>query len=129
MLVGMLAILGLIGGGFIGWHLGGELQNMLMPRPANNQFANLVPASLAIFLAWVFAISPGFIPGWRRHTTIERQQLNRSAILFPVTVAIPVGAVLGVNLVVSIILAGAFVVLLLLITSFVTHALVTGKTA
>ena len=129
MLFFALVILGLIGGGLIGWRLGGELQNILLPQPANNQFANLIPAALAILLAWVFAISPWFIPGWRRHTTLERQQFTRSAILFPVKVAIPAGAVLGGNLVAGIVLAGAFAVLFLVITQFVARAPVTQNVA
>ncbi|NQT13260.1 MAG: hypothetical protein HQ582_10960 [Planctomycetes bacterium] len=122
MLFFMLVIIGLIAGGFIGWRLGGELQSVLIPQPANNQFANLIPAVFAILLAWLFAISPWFIPGWRRHTTRERQQFTRSAILFPVKLAIPAGAVLGGNLAVGIGLAAAFAVLFLVITRFVTHA-------
>lgn len=118
MLFGLLVILGLLGGGFLGWRLGGALQNALVPQAANNQFANLIPATLAILLAWVFATLPWFIPGWRRRTTLERQQFVRSAILFPVKVAIPAGAVLGGNLLAGLVLAGAFAVLFLVITRY-----------
>ena len=129
MLVSMLVMLGLLGGGFIGWRLGGALQNVLIPQAANNQFANLIPATLAILLAWVFAILPWFTPGWRRRTTLERQRFVRSAILFPVKVAIPVGVVLGGNLLAGIVLAGAFAVLFLAIARFVAHAPVTRNAA
>jgi len=128
MLFGVLIILGLLGGGFIGWRLGGALQNIL-PQAANNQFANLIPATLAILLAWVLAILPWFIPGWRRRTTLERQQFVRSAILFPVKVAIPAGAVLGGNLLAGIVLAGAFAVLFLVIVRFVARDPVTQNAA
>ena len=129
MLFFMLVILGLVAGGFIGWRLGGALQNMLIPQPANNQIANLIPAALAILLAWVLAILPWFIPGWCRHTTLERQQFTRATILFPVKVAIPAGAVLGGNLVAGFVLATAFAVLFLVITRFVTRTTVTQKVA
>ena len=129
MLFGMLVILGLLGGGFLGWRLGGALQDMLVPQAANNQFANLIPAVLAILLAWVFATLPWFIPGWRRRTTLERQQFVRSAILFPVKVAIPAGAVLGGNLLAGIVLASAFAVFFLVITRFVARDPVTENAA
>jgi hypothetical protein len=129
MLFGMLVILGLLGGGFLGWRLGGALQDMLVPQAANNQFANLIPAVLAILLAWVFATLPWFIPGWRRRTTLERQQFVRSAILFPVKVAIPAGAVLGGNLLAGIVLAAAFAVFFLVITRFVARDPVTENAA
>jgi hypothetical protein len=129
VLVDMLVILGLLGGGFIGWRLGGALQNILIPQAANNQFANLIPAMLAILLAWVFAILPWFIPGWRRRTTLERQRFVRLAVLFPVKVAIPVGAVLGGNLLAGIVLAGAFAVLFLVIVRSLGHAPVTQNAA
>lgn len=129
MLVDILVMLGLIGGGFIGWRLGGALQNAFIPQAANNQFANLIPATSAILLAWVFAILPWLIPGWRRRTTLERQQFVRSAILFPAKVAIPVGAILGGNLFTGIVLACALAALFLVISRFVTRAPVTRSVA
>jgi hypothetical protein len=122
ILIGMLTLIGLMAGGFIGWHLGRGLQDMLIPQLANNQFMNLIPAVLAIFLAWAFAIAPWFIPGWRRHTILERQQFTRSAILFPVKIAIPAGAVLGGNLVSGIVLAAAFAALFFVIMRLTIHA-------
>jgi hypothetical protein len=95
----VLVICSCAAGGFIGWRLGGVVQEMLIPPPANIQMANFIPAALSILLAWVFAILPWFIPGWRRHTTLERRQFTRSAIKFPVKIAIPAGAALGGSIV------------------------------
>lgn len=124
----LLVISGLVVGGFIGWRLGGALQNILVPQPANNQLANLIPAALAILLAWVFTILPWLIPGWRRYTTLERQQFTSSAIVFPIKVAIPAGAVLGGNLLAGVVLAAAFAVSFLVITRFVTRSPVSTVT-
>ena len=109
-LIGLLAITGLFLGGFLGWRLGRALQDMLFPQLANNQFSNIIPAVLAIVLAWALAISPWFIPGWRRHTTSERQQFIQSLFL-----TIVAGAILGGNLVAGIVLATVFAVLSLVI--------------
>jgi hypothetical protein len=82
----------------------------------NNRFCQLLPASLAILLAWSCAVCPPFlIPGWRRGTDSEKHQLYRSAVLFPAKIAIPVGVFLGGNLINGVILAVAFAILFLLI--------------
>lgn len=109
-LIGLLALAGLFVGGFVGWHLGGALQDMLLPQLANNQFGNVIPAVLAIVLAWTLAVSPWVIPGWRRRTKLERDQFIRST-----SGTILAGAILGGNLVSGIVLAAAFAVLFLVI--------------
>ncbi|MDZ7616478.1 MAG: hypothetical protein U1E05_05695 [Patescibacteria group bacterium] len=114
-----LVLVGLAVGAFSGWCLGRALQNILAPWLGNNPIVVLAPAALAILLAWLFAVLPWFIPGWRRYTELERQRFIRSAILFPAKVAIPAGAVLGGNLVGGIGLAVAFSVLFLVLTRWI----------
>lgn len=118
----LLVIMGLIGGGILGWYIGKELQQILIPQAILNQAANFVPAGLAIILAWLFATLPCFLPGWRRHTLLERQQLIQWAILFPAKAAIPVSAMLGGNLLTASLLAATFAGLFLAATRFLSRA-------
>ena len=111
-----LVILGLAAGGFVGWHLGEWLEQILVPQAINKQMANLISTAVSICLAWLIAISPWFIPGWRRYTDRERQYFVRLAIVIPVIMAILAGAFFGGNALAIYVLAGGLAVLFLLIS-------------
>jgi hypothetical protein len=68
----------------------------------------------AILFSWIFAIMPWMLPGWRRHTVSENLAFQRSAVLFPLKLAIPAGVMLAGNL-----LAGLLVAMVLMITFLV----------
>jgi hypothetical protein len=111
----LLSIAGLIGGMLIGWSVGVAIHQAVFPQGAKNLLGNLIPGALAILFAWVLALAPWLIPGWRRHTEHERSQFVRFAILLPAKLAIPAGAVLGGNLISGVVLASAFAILFVII--------------
>lgn len=121
-LVGTLAIIDLIGGAYLGRFVGCVLRDAIFQAPQNNQFGNFLPALFCILGAWFGAVSPTFIPGWRRYTEDERQQFINFAVLLPAKGAILAGAVIGGNWATSLLLVLVLVALLLVLTRFVCRA-------
>lgn len=118
-LIGLLAIVGLVVGGWLGQQAGIALRDAVFRLAPNNQLANVFPVGLFILGLWCGGVSPYFIPGWRRYTESERQQFNRFAIGLPAKTAILCGAFMGGNVVASLILVLFFAALLLLLTRLV----------
>lgn len=110
-------VFGLVGGGFIGWQIGAFLRDTLLPRLGiNNRLDNVLPACMAIGLAWLGAVSPYFmLPGWQRNTESERAQLVRWAVLFPAKVSILLGVLIGGNLASRLLLVALFTAVFLAI--------------
>jgi hypothetical protein len=118
-LLGILAIVGFFGGGWLGEHLGVALRDNVFQLAPNNPFASLLPSGLLILGLWFGGISPWFIPGCRRYTDRERQQFNKFAVGLPAKLAILGGAFLGGNVLASLILVLFFIALLLVLTRVV----------
>jgi hypothetical protein len=118
-LVGTLAIVNFIGGACLGRYVGCAIRDAVFQAPQNNQFGNFLPALFCILGAWFGAVSPMFIPGWRRDTEDERQQFINFAVLLPAKSAILAGAVIGGNWATTLLLALVLVALLFLLTRFV----------
>ncbi len=107
---GLLVIGSCVLGGVLGWHLGVLiLRNVMVPAQING-VANVFPAVTAILFSWILAIVPWMLPSWRRHTVSENLAFQRSAVLFPLKLAIPAGVMLAGNL-----LAGLLVAVILMI--------------
>ncbi len=117
---GLLVIAGLVIGGITGWYAAAAIQNRFFPQMLNNQFADFAPAAAAILLAWLLSASPWLIPGWRRFTDRERQLFMRSAIMFPLKLAIPAGVLFGGNRAAGITLAGVFIAVFLCVSWWMT---------
>jgi hypothetical protein len=112
----LMSVLGLVGGGFLGWHLGSLVRDAVLPQLVNNPMSNLLPAVLAICLAWGCGVTPWLIPGWRRYTEKEDQAFIKMTVGVPIKLAIPAGLLLGGNWITGIALAGTFGVLFMVIT-------------
>jgi hypothetical protein len=122
-----VSILGLISGLYIGSRVGEAIQRAVFVQLANNPLTGLIPGALQILCAWVLAVAPWLIPGWRRYTDHERSQFVRFAIEFPAKISIVAGLFAGGNLVSGLILAAGFAALFLLISLVLTRRPGTGE--
>lgn len=79
--LGLLIIIGLIGGGHLGWQLGERLQVIVNGFWPGNQFVTLIPLFVGILMAWLLMTLPLRIPGIRHDNLKERILWCKPAVL------------------------------------------------